>query len=275
MPVTPKKVRRNRFRKNDRRSWGRHLMLALKLGGLMSVLLAFSALFMMGYAAVTQSEYFRTQAIEVSGNVRLAREEILIQAQLRPGDNLLAVNLQHTRKRLLAHPWISAARVTREIPEKLRIEIQEHEALAVIDLGRRFVLNRQGRIFKEFEIEERLSLPLVSGIDYTDIALGDDNLSPALTALLAFLRVSHTNTDSLPFKAIERVVFDAEVGITAIERTTKREVRLGLSQYAVKYARLDQLYRHLDQSGQWDAVRAVDLNHPDRVVVRLEAPKTG
>jgi cell division protein FtsQ len=272
MPVTPKKLRRNRFRKDHRRLWGRRLMLALKLGGLMSVLLAFSALFMMGYAAVTQSEYFRTQAIEINGNIRLPRDVILSQAQLRPGDNLLAVNLQHTRKRLLAHPWIATARVTREIPEKLRLDIREHDALAVIDLGRRFILNSEGRIFKEFETEERLALPLVSGIDYTDIALGDDTLSPALAALLAVLRVSRTNGGSLPFEAIERIRFDAEMGITLIDRSGTREIRLGLAQYETKYARLDQLHRHLAQSGQWDAVRTVDLNHPDRVVVRLEAP---
>ncbi len=268
----PKKIRRNRFRKNQRRAWVRRLMLSLKLGGLMAGLLAFSALFMMGYAAVTHSEYFRTQAIEVNGTSRLAREEVLSQAQLRPGDNLLAVNLHLTRKRLLAHPWIAAAQVWREIPETLRIDIREHEALAVIDLGRRFILNSEGRIFKEFEARERLDLPLVTGVDYTAIALGDDALSPALDAVLTILRACRGNAGGLSFEAVEKLHFDAEMGIIVTERATQREIKLGLAPYDAKFARLAQLHRRLDQSGQWDAVRAIDLNHPDRVVVRLGAP---
>ena len=271
MTGMPKKMRRNRFRKDHRRLWARRLVLTLKMGGLMIGLLAFSALFMMGYAAVTQSDYFRTQAIEVNGAVRLSREAILDQAQLRPGDNLLAVNLQHTRKRLLAHPWIAAARVWREIPETLRIDIREHEAVAVVDLGRRFILDHEGRIFKEFDAEERLGLPLVSGIDYTAIALGDDTLSPALEAVLTVLRVSRNRAGRLPLEAIERLHFDAEMGITLTESAAKREIKLGVSDFETKFARLDQLRQRLDQSGQWDAVRAIDLNHPDRIVVRLEA----
>ena len=84
-------------------------MVGLKLIALIAVLMGFSALFMVGYAAVTRTDYFRTEAIKVSGASRLTESAILTQAKIHKGDNLLAINLGLVRKRLLAHPWVATA----------------------------------------------------------------------------------------------------------------------------------------------------------------------
>ena len=139
-----KPIRKNRYKKNRRQARQRllgRLMVGFRLMMLIVAILGFSALFMVGYAAVTHSNYFRTESIEVHGLSRLSEAAVLAQAGIRPGDNLLAVNLALVRKRLLAHPWIAAARVSREIPGTLRIDVTEHQALAVLDLGRQFLIN--------------------------------------------------------------------------------------------------------------------------------------
>jgi cell division protein FtsQ len=217
---------------------------------------------------VTSADYFRTQAIKVSGNHRLSGETILAQAQLRPGENLLAINLHLVRHRLLAHPWIAEARVVREIPETLIIEVVERQALAVIDLGRRFLLDADGRVFKKYESDDRLELPVVNGIDYTDISLGNDQLGPALKAIVAVLS---GNSKALEQNGVAKVHYDAEMGITLTERNTARQIKLGLDRFDEKFVRLEQLHRHLGSSGRWEAVKAIDLNHPDRVVAKIEA----
>ena len=267
------KPRRNRFKKNtqkQRRRWLQRLLLGLKLGALMVMLLAVSALFMVGYAAVIQSDYFRTESIEIGGHSRLTAADVMKQAGLRAGENLLAVNLHLVRKRLLAHPWIAAARVSREIPTTLRIHIKEHTPLAVVDLGRRFLINTQGRIFKEYGAEDPQGLPLVTGIGYTDISLGDDELSPALAAVMHVLAVSRSQSDVLSSKAIERLHYDPALGITLTVRG-QRLIRLGADRFETKYRRLEQLWPHLKNNSQWRDFKVVDLNDPDRIVVRLAA----
>ena len=266
-----KPARKNRFKKDvkqRRRKWSGRLVAGLKLVSLITVVLAASALFMAGYAAVTQSEYFRAKTISVSGCSRLSQETIISQAQLSPGDNLLAVNLQLVRKRLLAHPWIAAARVSREIPETIHINIEEHACMAIVDLGRKFLLNRSGKIFKEYEREDPSRLPVVTGITYSDLSLGDDAQSQAMSQVLDVLRISRIKGSIIPYQAIREVHWDPEMGVSLTIWNDKRTIKLGIGRYKVKYSRLEQLLPRLKQHPDWRNFSMLDLNNPDRIVMR-------
>lgn len=266
-----KKMRRNRFKKataRQPRRWLGRILLGFKLTVLMVVLLCFSALFMVGYAAVTQSEYFSTRTIQVSGQQRLTKAQLLAQADIQPGDNLLALNLRMVRERLLAHPWVDTASVSRKIPGTLEIRIKEHHALARIDLGRKFLINDKGRIFKELTPEDP-ELPLVSGIAYGDISLGDDALTPAVAAVVEVLEMSRKAGSAIPYNAVAGLYMDKEMGIALTLKEKERVIKLGFDHYEAKYMRFRQLRRHLDKNSTWRDFKSIDLNNPDRVVVRL------
>jgi cell division protein FtsQ len=270
------KTRRNRYKKDAQlmyRRLLRYVMITAKCGGLLVLLLAVSAVFVAGYAAVTSSDYFRTQSIEIKGRQRLARSHILEQAGLREGDNLLSVNLHLVRKKLAAHAWIAQAQIARDIPGTITIHIREHQPLALIDLGQRFLMNVDGRIFKEYAKDEPgnlpLDLPLITGISYADISLGDDALSPVLESVLQVLRFCRSGNSALPFESIEHIHFDAQMGISVTQRQNQRVFNLGLDQYETKLLRLKRLLRYLQRHDQWQAFKEVDLNNPDRVVVQL------
>ena len=267
-----KSTRKNRYKKRlqqkRRRLLGR-LLVGAKLFTLVAVMLAASAVFMVGYAAVTQSEYFSTRKIHVQGQSRLSEEEALKQAGIKSGENLLAINLKLVRKRLLAHPWISEASVAREIPGTIRIEISEHRALAVLDLGRKFIINQQGRIFKEHTNNDPQALPLVSGIAYADISLGDDRLTPAMQVLLEVLELSKDDKSILPYDQIRKLHMDAEMGLTFGMWQDERKIKLGYSRFEYKYRQLEKLLPHLKHNPGWKGYRMIDLTNPDRIVVRL------
>jgi cell division protein FtsQ len=267
-----KKARKNRYKTSVKRRkslWTGKLAAGMKLMALIVAVLASSALFMAGYAAVTQSDYFRAKTISVTGCSRLSQQAVLAQAQLSPGDNLLAVNLRLVRQRLLAHPWIAGAHVSREIPETLHIAVKEHACIAVVDLGRRFLLNRSGRIFKELEPKDPCKLPVVTGITYSDLSLGDDIESPAISHVLDVLRISRAKGSIIPYKEIRRVHWDREMGIRLTIWNDKRTIKLGIGEFEAKYSRLEQLLPHLKQNPVWRSFSILDLNNPDRVVMRL------
>ncbi len=267
-----KPARKNRYKKRvqqkRRRIWGR-LLVGAKLFSLVIILLAASAVFMVGYAAVTQSEYFSTRSLQIQGNTRLSEAEVLKQSGVKPGENLLAINLKLVRKRLLAHPWISKASVAREIPNTIRISISEHRALAVLDLGRQFIINHQGRIFKEHAKTDPQGLPLVTGIVYADISLGDDRLTPAMQVLLEVLELSKAKKSILPYHQIRNFHMDAEMGVTLGVWQDERKIKLGLSRFEYKYGQLKKLLPHLKYNPKWKGFRLIDLTNPDRIVVRL------
>ena len=266
------KTRKKRFRKNTRqkpRKGWRRLLIGLKLGALVVILLLISALFVVGYAAVTQSDFFRVQSIEVYGNAWLTSKQVIAQAMLTPQDNVLAVNLHLVRKRLLAQPWIASAQVMREIPGILRIFIEEHKPLAVVDLGRQFLINTAGRIFKEYVASDPRNLPLVTGIAYTDISLGAEALSPTLQAVCSVLQISRRKHSIPAYAAIESLHVDPELGVTITQRKTKRVIKLGSGRLQEKYVRLSRMLAYLQKGKRWRELRMIDVNNPDRVIVRF------
>jgi cell division protein FtsQ len=275
MTKTPSKPRRNRYKKDTAkqfRQWWGHVVTGLKLICVVAVLLGTSALFMVGYAAVTSSDYFRTQTIQVFGNQRLCEQTILDQAGIRAGENLLALNLRLVRERLMDHPWIETARVTRDIPETIAIRVQEHVPVARVDLGRLFFLNSKGRVFKEVADGDPDDLPLVSGIVYADLCLGTDDLGPALSAVMQVLRMCQGQTGALSYSQIARLHLDGELGITLTLKQHARSVKLGFGDYEAKFERYNALTGHLARNERWRDFAAVDLNNPDRVVVQLANP---
>ncbi|MCK7508365.1 MAG: FtsQ-type POTRA domain-containing protein [Desulfobacterales bacterium] len=111
-----------------------------------------SLFFVFVHDVFTQSEHFQARQIQVEGaSAPGRRARLQTVAGVRPGINVLSVNLSAARKRLLAHPWIAEAEIQREIPSTLRIRIREHVPAAVVDVGRKFLLNTRGEIFKEWE----------------------------------------------------------------------------------------------------------------------------
>ncbi len=267
-----KQIRKNRYKKDRRKARKKivgRLMVGLKLIALIAALMGFSALFMAGYAAVTHSDYFRTEMIKVSGLSRLTEPEVLAQAGIHKGDNLLAVNLGLVRKRLLAHPWVATARVSREIPATIRIEITEHQALAVLDLGRKFLINTFGRVFKEYGSHDPRNLPLVNGIAYTDMSLGEDDLSAAMTAVVQVLQISREPASVIAYDQIKKVHVDRQMGVTLTVWRDQRHIKLGFAPYESKYQRIKQLLPHLKQSADWKGFDTIDANNPDRIVVQL------
>ncbi|MBF0572341.1 MAG: FtsQ-type POTRA domain-containing protein [Desulfamplus sp.] len=100
---------------------------------------------------IVQSNFLAIKEISVSGTNILSKEEVIEQAELYPEDNILSVNLRHTRLRIISHPWIEDASVKRSLPSKIIITIKEESPLAVVHIPDKadIILNRKGVPFTE------------------------------------------------------------------------------------------------------------------------------
>jgi len=113
----------------------RYLKVSLKILGAAATGAAFSLLFVFVFDFLTQSEYFRAEEITVKGRNRLSEPEVLKQAQIASGMNILSINLAKAGKLLMTHPWIADAEVRRELPSGIHIRITEHKPAAVLDIS--------------------------------------------------------------------------------------------------------------------------------------------
>lgn len=250
-------------------------------------LIFLSVLFILCHDVITQWDAFRVERISLTGNQRLSREQIFERSRIEPGANIFAVNLTAARKRLLAHPWVAETNIQREIPDGIRFHIREHRAIAVIDLGRKFLLDDTGVLFKEWELKDGENLPVVHGLSYADVeidaaesrsrnlagpldgeATGQKRHASPYRALIAVLTLGNEIDSVMPNNLVDRIDIDREIGITVHMTEGPRIVRLGFGDFSKKYAILQRLLVYLAQDpvAGWHGVEAVDLNNLDRIV---------
>ena len=217
---------------------------------------------------ITQCDYFRADTISVEGCERLTEKEILDTAKIKKGDNFISMNLKTIQKRLLAHPWIAKAEIVRTPQGIISIRVKEQKPLAVVDFGRRFLINTDGVIFKEAADSEVAGMPVMSGIDYSDWKTSETPSAPFLSSVLEILRAGSTPGGVLPNGSIKHILIDREMGLTLQIDGPVRMVKLGYGDYEVKCSRLARILSYLATSKNIPFIEEMDLRNPDSVVAK-------
>ncbi len=244
----------------------------------MASVAAVTVFFILIHDFLTQCDYFKISRLTIEGAQRLSEKEIAQQAQVDKGVNILAVNLSLVRKRLMAHPWIAEAGVSREIPSGLSIWIKEHSPLAVVDVGKKFLINHSGKIFKIWDTSDPADLPLVRGLNVLDLppVSGQNNVSEGdiahertepFKAVMKVLRLGRQQGSILPNHIISQIWVDRQIGLTLHAFDRIKTINLGYDDYDGKYHMLAKLFSYLKHQQSVSEFDHIDLNNLNRVVV--------
>lgn len=253
----------------------RSLTFCLKAVAVVAVLHLVSFLFILCHDFLTQCEYFRTESLVVTGADRLSEEQVIKQAELNKGMNILSVNLSIARKRLLAHSWIVEAEVSRELPSSINIRIKEQKPFAILDLGRKFVINTNGEIFKEMDASDPVNLPIISGLEFADINVRGKPRSIPYNAVMNILELGQKPESVIPIKLINRIHVDREIGLTVYAFDRIKAIKIGYDDYKGKYAKLKNVLLFLKKREDFSHLESIDLNNLNRIVInprRIESP---
>jgi len=243
------------------------LFTGLKLAFGFAGIVLLSTVYMLVYGLVTQCDYFKARNIEITGTDKLCEEDILEQATLYPGINILSVNLVNKRKMLLAHPEIEDADIMRTYPDGLRIRVKEHRPMAVIDLGRRFLMNESGKIYREWRTTDVYDLPLVKGLKFSDLTGTAGTGKTSYGAVMRVLQIGKDPDCVLPNTLIKKIHVDSDMGVTLYAGVRIREIKLGFGGFSDKYNRLKKVTMYLKARHQTMDFSSIDLMNTDRIVV--------
>ena len=248
----------------------------LKAIGFLSALTVMSLGFVLCHDFLTQYDYFNAQDLVVTGGSRLTVDDIMSQANIQRGINILSLNLTKTRKRLLAHPWIEEADISRKLPNEIHIQIREQQAMAVIDLGRKFIINADGVIFKEWGSADPENLPVITGLQFSDINAPGTRRTPTFEAVMTVLTLGREGNSILPNKIVKSIRVDREIGLTLLAFGENKQIKLGYDDYPGKYENLKNILVHLRARSSFPDFMTIDLNDLNRVVVNpVKTPPTG
>ena len=259
-----KPTRKNRFRKNKqvrRDLWRlRAAFTARVLFGVLLLAVA-SAGFILVYDYFMQTPHFQARRIDVTGLQRLNQTQVLEIAGIGQRTNILSVNLATTRKRLLVHPWIAAAKVSRDIPSGLSIDIREETPLARLEMsgGQGFLINVAGKVFKRDDGPDSRGLPRVQGLSHVDLPVVGQPASKAFSAAMTLLRLAMEKENPFSLANIRRIHVDREIGATVYTGYTgqdNRALKLGFGDYRQKCAALGHLMSRLDRDSRLEIGRA-------------------
>ena len=269
-----KPKRKNRFKKKpqaERAKLRSRIAAGFRILLGIVVLLGTSAAFILAHDYFTQSGQFQAQRIEVTGNQRLNRQQVLEIAGIGEAANILAINLAATRKRLLAEPWIAEATVSRKIPSELLLQVREEQPLALMTTGvaEGFLINTDGRIFKRQEPADQVGLPRITGLSHADLPVAGTPPSAAYEAVLTLLELAVETDGPLSLAGIRRIQVDREIGITVFSGENARAIKLGFGRYRQKFAALEKLMARFKKGNRLENFTAIDLFDIDRIVVTL------
>jgi len=197
----------------------------------------------------------RIEAIALSGQRQLTRDDVLTSAGVTGHSSLLFFDVAAARARLKSNPWIADATVQKLYPDRLQITISEREPFALWQRnGRVWVIAPDGTVLEPFSGQRFTNLPLVVGA-------GAEVRAKEFTALL----------DRYP--EIRRLVRACVlVGERRWNLRLHNGIDVRLPEADVARA-LDQLTKlNRDQKLSSRDITAIDLRLPDRVTVRLSDP---
>ncbi len=258
------KSKKNSYRKKRLQLY-RRLRLVAKIFLVLLVFVALSALCLVGYRALLSSPLLQVTRIQVNGCQQLDPQTVIQQAEIPSGVNILSLDLDGVRNRLTQHPWIAAAAISREIPDRIRIEIEERKPVALVKGHQFYLADQQGACFARAAPSEHAGLPIITGLDPGTLG-SDCNLPREFTALLENL---YRETQlKLPWRLISEIKWNRNAGLSFFTARGGIQVDLGSEDYGIRIAKLEKVLRYLEKKGLHDQLRGIDLSHGNRVFVR-------
>ena len=156
-----------RFRRSEtrpsRRRLGHTVGVVVKWGGPAVVFLGLVV--WCAHLAAT-SRLLAVQHVSVRGNVRLSVGEIDTLVDGLRGENILQVDLEQYRRRVMDSPWVADVTFGRVLPSTVDVRVKERAPMAIARLGHQlYLVDDAGVIIDEYGAEYRdLDLPIVDGL---------------------------------------------------------------------------------------------------------------
>jgi len=217
------------------------------------------------YGFLHRTTFLRLENIEVKGLKRIPREEILGQAAVKVGDDMLGMRLRRMGEQVGKNPWVAAVKVRRAFPHTLLIDLQEREPVAVVSMGYLYYLDSRGDIFKPLNEGDSLDYPVVTGFAEDELSRDPAGSKAALKGVLKLIGDMKGQT-GFTLADVSEVHYDKGFGYTLFTVQGGVPIRLGNSGFAEKLERFAKVYQQLQ--GQMPHLEYVDLDYSDKIVVK-------
>jgi cell division protein FtsQ len=230
---------------------------------LLSSIVALSFSFIYVFNCLLSAPYFEIKETSVRGLKELTEKDILTLAQIKPAQNLLAVNTGAVTRRVITNPWVKNIYVGRELPNRLVLEVQERTPLALLkQTGDFYLVDSDGYVFKKLSKNDEVDLPILSGFDEED----KTKSKPFLDAI-NLLKTVFNSRQYAYLGAISEIHIDEIYGLSVLTETGLY-LKLGMDGFEGKLKQLKLVMADLEKRGIKKGSLCVDLCDESKITVQ-------
>ena len=227
-----------------------------------------------GVARLMSAEAVTVTRIAVSGSNRLSRGEVVSLLDGLQGRNMVTVDLEEWRQRLLTSPWVADAAMRRALPGAVDVFISERQPMGIGRIGSTlYLIDKRGDVIDEYGPNYAdLDLPIIDGLASTS-GRNDGLLIDAERASLAGRVLADLQTKPALASRVSQIdVSDARDAVLILKGDTAL-VRVGEERFAERLQSYIDLVPALRERVR--DIDYVDLRFDERVYVRPQGRKSG
>jgi cell division protein FtsQ len=229
-----------------------------------------------GVAGYYLVDYLRTspalavRSIEVHGIQRTDKAKLLRAAGLEEGMNIFAIEVKQVERKIEALSWIDTADVVRAVPDRISVEVQEHQPVAIISLESPYYVNNKGEVFKRVQPGESVDLPVLTGISRNEFQTDNQNVKAAI--LQAMQLVGWTKQIScLGDLSVAEINLDELIGASLVLDPGALTVHLGKKDVRKRLNSICRVLQEVkERKLQAHSIMLDHVDQPGRTTVRLD-----
>ncbi|MFO1478524.1 MAG: FtsQ-type POTRA domain-containing protein [Verrucomicrobiota bacterium] len=231
---------------------------------------------------VYENSSFAIQEIDVVTDGVISPDQLRRWSGVKPGENLLALDLMHVKRELELMPAIQSASVERILPGSLRIRVEERVPVAQVNVPRPragggielvvFQMDASGSVMLPLDPRQRAvplnqaedQLPVISGINLSELQPGRKIESPQTQAALELID-DFAGSPLAGIVELKRIDISAP-DVLVVTTGQGSEVTLGLQEFEQQLLR----WREVQQAGarMGRVIASLDLAVSNNVPVR-------
>lgn len=274
----PSTMKQNKFRNkksdldNPQRSWRiRRISQKALLWMLLPVVVLSVA--WLGYVMLLRSDIFRMTTVTVKGNQVLNQQQVLNRAGIRPGINLLAMDIAQLEASIRQEKWIEQVWIKRHWPSTLEIIIREYKPFALMNLesnGNKqlYYVNRNGVVFAPSTTKKDLDYPVINGKFPAAKMVGNKLPTHSLGSMaLEFLRLTDRGNQILPTQAISEIKVDPEEGLVVYLVDYPFPIYMGNDKIRVRFSRLVKVLAKLYKEDRIKGIAEIRMDYAENKIL--------
>jgi len=219
-----------------------------------------------GYASwLESSKTFNVEKIIVQGFEIFEEADILRMGGVNKNQSIWEMNLKVCEERISGNPFIENVRLRRQFPDRLIIDIEEKQPVALVNnKGRLYCIDQEGLILPS-KSGKLYALPLISGYFQGKIETGKFGGGYPLQQGLHLVQLIRNGYPVL-YNEISEIKMDRN-GYRLYTKTGGVPVYLGEKELLKKLKYLEAIIDHLSGQKKLRKSRYIDLRFRNQVIV--------